>query len=101
VGPVGFELSTKQYPAHIQFGSNLSLFESWGFTVYLIYRNNNFSHQSVQSCEMPICASFLPKLPKSPIADGDDLSEADVTAVETCTEGWIASLQLAALSMQL
>ena len=29
-----------------------------------------------------------------------DLSSGDVTALETRTEGWIAGLQLAALSMQ-
>ena len=31
---------------------------------------------------------------------GLDLSEEDIAALETCTEGWIAGLQLAALSMQ-
>jgi LuxR family maltose regulon positive regulatory protein len=31
---------------------------------------------------------------------GLDLSAADIAAMETCTEGWIAGLQLAAISMQ-
>ena len=53
------------------------------------------------NCAPPTCALPLPKPPNfCNQVMGLSLSAEDIAALETRTEGWIAGLQLAALSMQ-